>query len=278
MSRRQNILAVIAFFMAVIGIFIITPSGRQKLQNGFLGIISPFLRKGSEWDRVRKEYSIGTKRLAELEVENASLKTEASRLRAENQALRGIEGENLRLKAALGYQNESPFTLVTARVIGRPVTNWWNTLEVDKGSADGLTADMCVLTPEGLVGKVIRAADHVSTVLLITDESCKVAASVEGGKEQGIIRVEVRGERATNSLQPRMTLNFVSKFAALQPGQKVSTSGAGQVYPPGVTIGKIVDFKSRELDGQGIVEPTVDFVTLSDVFVVTGMKGAQVSK
>jgi len=70
-----------------------------------------------------------------------------------------------------------------------------------------------------------------------------------------------------------MTLNFLSRLAPLRAGQKVFTSGAGSIYPPGILIGQIVEFKSRELDGQAAIEPSVDIAALSDVFVITGMKG-----
>lgn len=272
MKRRANIIAVSCFLAAVLLIFLINPGSRQRLQSGFLSLISPFLRKGSELDTGLKNYKSGARKLGELEAENSKFKTEAEQLRAENQALRGVESENIRLKKSLGYQAQSSFTLISAHVIGRPITNWWNTIEVDKGTADGLLSDMPVLTADGLVGKVIQIAEHAATVLLITDENCKVAATVEGTKEQGIVRVEVRGERTATNLQPRMTLNFVSKYASLQPGQKVFTSGAGNVYPAGVLIGHVVEFKSRELDGQAVIEPAVDLVALTDVFIKTGIK------
>ena len=272
MKRRANIIAVSCFLAAVLLIFLINPRSRMRLQSGFLSLISPFLRKGSELDTGWKNYQSGTRKLGDLEAENAKFKTEAAQLRAENQALRAVEAENIQLKKSLGYQAQSSFTLISARVIGRPIANWWNRIEVDKGSAEGLQQEMPVLTADGLVGKVIQVAEHTATVLLITDENCKVAATVEGTKEQGIVRVEVRGERTASNLQPRMTLNFVSKYASLQPGQKVVTSGAGNVYPAGVPIGQVVEFKSRELDGQAVVEPAVDIVALTDVFIKTGMK------
>ena len=272
MKRRANIIAVSCFLAAVLLIVLINPRSRMRLQSGFLSLISPFLRKGAELDSGIKTYNNGTRKISDLESENTKYKTELAQLRAENQALRGVESENHQLKKSLGYQAQSAFTLIPARVIGRPITNWWNTIEVDKGTADGLGVDMPVLTADGLVGKVIQAAEHATTVLLITDENCKVAATIEGTKEQGIVRVEVRGERTATNLQPRMTLNFVSKYASLQPGQKVFTSGAGNVYPAGVLIGHVLEFKSRELDGQAVIEPAVDLVALTDVFIKTGMK------
>ena len=273
MKRRSNIIAVAVFLAAAASIFVLSPRNRQRLQSGFLGIVAPFLKKGSEVDSRWKTYKAGLKKLDELEADNQRLKVENDQLRASDQALRGVESENIRLKAALGYQGQAVFTLVPAQVIGRSPSNWWSTVVIDKGTADLVQKEMPVVTSDGLVGKVVNTDDHSAIVLLVSDENCKVAASVEATKEQGIIRVEVRGQRTSNSIQPTMTLNFLSRFAPLQAGQKVLTSGAGSVYPPGILIGQIVEFKSRELDGQAVIEPSVDIAALADVFVITGVKG-----
>ena len=272
-SRRANLIAIGIFLAALAGVFILSPRNRQRMQSAFLGIVSPFLKKGSEVDSRWKGYRAGLKKLDELEAESQRLKVDNDQLRATNQALRGVESENIRLKSALGYQGNSPFTLISARVIGRSPSNWWSTVVIDKGSLDLVQEDMAVVTPDGLVGKVVNLSEHSANVLLISDENCKVAGSVESSKEQGIVRVEVRGQRTSNSIQPTMTLNFLSRFAPLRTGQKVLTSGTGGIYPPGVLIGQIVEFKSRELDGQAVIEPSVDIAALSDVFVITGMKG-----
>ena len=274
MNRRANLIAIGVFLVALIGVFVLSPHNRQRMQSAFLGIISPFLKKGSEVDERYKKYSIGLKKLDELEAENQRLRVSNDELRATNLALRGVEAENIRMKSALGYQDTSPFALVPARVIGRSPSNWWSTVVIDKGTLDRVEAGLAVVTPDGLVGKVMTRSDHSSTVLLISDENCKVAGSVESTKEQGIVRVEVRGQRTSNSIQPTMTLNFLSRFAPLRAEQRILTSGAGSIYPPGILIGKIVEFKSRELDGQAVIEPSVDIAGLSDVFVITGMKGA----
>jgi rod shape-determining protein MreC len=274
MNRRANLIAIGVFIAVVAGIVMLSPRSRQRLQSGFLGIVSPFLRRGSEVDSRWKNYKAGLKKLDELEADNQRLKVENDELRATNQALRGVESENIRLNAALGYTGHSVFALVPARVIGRSPSNWWSTVVIDKGSADLIQREMPVVTPDGLVGKVVTVDDDSSIVLLVSDENCKVAGSVEGTKEQGIVRVEVRGKRTSNNIQPLMTLNFLSRFAPLHAGQKVFTSGAGSVYPPGILIGQIIEFKSRELDGQAVIEPSVDIAALADVFVITGMKGS----
>jgi rod shape-determining protein MreC len=127
---------------------------------------------------------------------------------------------------------------------------------------------MPVLTEDGLVGKTTTVSKNVSTVLLIADETCKVAATVEGTREQGISR----GERTSTTAAPELSLTFLSKTADLKPGQKVYSSGVGGVYPSGVAIGTVKDFKVRELDGKATLIPAVDLTTLQDVFIVVGKK------
>ena len=69
-----------------------------------------------------------------------------------------------------------------------------------------------------------------------------------------------------------LTLNFLTKQANLQPGQKAVTSGVGGVFPRGLLIGSVKTFKVRELDGQAQLTPAVDLSQLEDVFVVTGRR------
>lgn len=275
MKRRTNALVVVAFLIAVLMVLLISPRNRERVQSGFLTAISPFLKKGSEWDSSFREYRGRVKKLHELEADNARLRTELDDLRSQNAALRGFENLYHESQKAVGFKQQAPFSLVPARVIGRPIGNWWHSIQVDKGSADGVEPGMAVLTPDGLVGKTVMVAEHIATVLLITDENCKVAATVAGSKDpgrQGIVHVEVRGERSASNLQPRMVLNFVSKFASLQPGEEIETSGAGQVYPPGIKIGRVLEFKPRELHGEALLEPTANLATVSDVFIVSGIK------
>ena len=127
---------------------------------------------------------------------------------------------------------------------------------------------MPVVTDDGLVGKTTTVSNNISIVLLITDENCKVAASVEGSREQGI----VSGERVAAGITPLLNLNFLSKQADLKPGQKTFTSGVGGVFPSGIPIGAVKTFKMRELDGQAQLTSAVDMTHLEDVFVVTGRK------
>ena len=90
------------------------------------------------------------------------------------------------------------------------------------------------------------------------------AASVENSREQGILR----GDRASSGSAPLVSLFFLSKQAGLKVGQKVLTSGVGGVYPSGILIGVVQDFRVRELDGAATLVPAVDLTGLQDLFIV----------
>ncbi|XHR27040.1 MAG: rod shape-determining protein MreC [Chthoniobacteraceae bacterium] len=266
--RRFSIFALILFVLAVGALFALGPSGTQRAQTSFLGVISPFLKTGSNLDRKISAVRQGLKSLQELETENQQLAVSNKELKAVNQTLRDLEAENNRLRMALQYRERAVFQLVPARVIARDASSWWNTIKIDRGTADGLESDMPVLTESGLVGKTTSVAEHAATVLLISDENCRVASSIEGTREQGIIS----GERGSGTSQPVLCMRFLSKTANLKPDQKVYSSGVGGVYPAGIFIGAIKEFRVRELDGFATLQPAVDLTTLEDVFVVLGKK------
>jgi len=267
--NRRNIIISVSVFVLLTGVVLTRgPHGMRRLQSGFLGMISPFLKSGSSLEKKYREFREGLKKLDQLEQENGDLKVRNKELSTTNQVLRGFEAENKQLRKALQYRESTIFTLTPARIIARDASTWYNKIVIDRGFADGLDpkGDQPVLTEAGLVGKTTVVDDHTATVVLIADETCKVAANVEGTREQGI----VKGERASNQAVPGIGLNFLSKQAGLKPGQNVLTSGAGGVFPSGVLIGTVKEFKARELDGHASIIPAVDFTTLEDVFVIVG--------
>ena len=262
----MHIVAVAAFVILVTVTFIVLGRGHttQRLQSGFLGMISPFLRQGSSLDRKYTEMREGLKSLKKLEEENKRLTVENKELSATNQTLRDMEAENNKLRNALGYRERSVFTLMPARIIARDLSTYYQTVKIDRGTADDVKLDMPVLTEEGLVGKTTVVAEHAATVILIADENCRVATTIEGSNEKGI----VRGERIADHGVPTIGLIFLTKQANLQPGQNIYTSGVGGVFPSGVLVGKVKEFKVRELDGYATVVPAVDLTSIDDVFVV----------
>jgi len=265
---RTNIIALL-IFGAILGYFLsFGPNTTQKFKAGVYQLLAPFLTSGSGLKKQITSVRTGLKSLDQLEHENAALQVENRELRATNQSLRDVEHEVNRLRHALNYRERSVFKLIAAEMVARDSSTWWRTVTINRGRRDGIETDMPVVTDEGLIGKTTSVSDVISVVLLVSDENCRVAASVEGSREQGI----VSGERVTTGLTPRLDLNFLSKQADLKPGQKVYTSGVGGVFPSGLLIGVVKSYRVRELDGQAQVTPAVDLSHLEDVFVVTGRK------
>jgi rod shape-determining protein MreC len=265
---RTNIIALL-IFGAILGYFLsFGPNTTQKFKAGVYQLLAPFLTSGSGLKRQITSVRSGLKSLDQLEHENSALQVENRELRATNQSLRDVEHEVNRLRHALNYRERSVFKLIAAEMVARDSSTWWRTVTINRGRRDGIETDMPVVTDEGLIGKTTSVSDVISVVLLVSDENCRVAASVEGSREQGI----VSGERVTTGLTPRLDLNFLSKQADLKPGQKVYTSGVGGVFPSGLLIGVVKSYRVRELDGQAQLTPAVDLSHLEDVFVVTGRR------
>ena len=265
---RTNII-VLLIFGAILGYFLsFGPNTTQKFKAGVYQLLAPFLTSGSGLKKQITSVRTGLKSLDQLEHENAALQVENRELRATNQSLRDVEHEVNRLRHALNYRERSVFKLIAAEMVARDSSTWWRTVTINRGRKDGIETDMPVVTDEGLIGKTTSVSDVISVVLLVSDENCRVAASVEGSREQGI----VSGQRVTTGLTPLMDLNFLSKQADLKPGQKVYTSGVGGVFPSGLLIGVVKSYRVRELDGQAQLTPAVDLSHLEDVFVVTGRR------
>jgi len=267
MGRLNIILVVVVLVVAVLLSTWGSPT-LQRMQSSFLDLVSPFVKTGSAVQKQIGAVGQGLKSLDQLEAENTQLQTDNKALRATNQVLRDIEKENNQLRSALNYRSRSVFKLVPARVISHDASTWWNTIMINRGMNDGITSDQCVLTDTGLVGKTTTVGRDTSIVLLITDESCKVASAIEGSNEKGILS----GQRVSEGAG-EMQLNFLTKMANLQPDQKVYTAGvSGGVFPSGILIGKVKSFHTRALDGQALVDPVVDLSTVEDVFVVVGAR------
>jgi len=210
------------------------------------------------------------KTLDELEVENSQLLSENNQLRTANSLLRELQAENNRLRLSLDFRERSSFKLLPAQIVSRDASTWWNTVRINRGFEDGIEADQPVLTDAGLVGKITTVSKNESIVVLITDETCRIGAKIEGTREQGIISgLRVQENDANGMLQ----MNFLSKNADIKPGHEVFTVGVAHgSFPPGVLIGKVKEFIRRPLDGQAIVEPAVHLASTEDVFVLVGKK------
>jgi rod shape-determining protein MreC len=268
MNKLHLVLLALAVLVGI-AFLAFSPERMRAWQGGFLDVSTPALKASSALSTSLSKINKGLKTLDELEAENAVLLAQNNELRATNQLLGELDAENRRLRSALAYSERSAFRLLPAGIISRDASSWWNTIKINRGFAAGVDSSQPVLTAEGLVGRTTTVAKDVSIVMLLTDEACQVAARVEGTSEQGILS----GRRVAGNATPELVLNFLSRDANLQPGMKIFTAGvSGAVFPAGILLGVVKEFRTRELDGQATVAPAADFSNLEDVFVVLDTK------
>ncbi|MEO0414972.1 MAG: rod shape-determining protein MreC, partial [Verrucomicrobiota bacterium] len=103
-----------------------------------------------------------------------------------------------------------------------------------------------------------------AVVLLLTDEMCQVTAKVSGTEEQGILS----GRRGVLKTAPILNLRYLSKEIQINTADKVLSSGEGELFPPGLLLGEVIDFKVGKIDGEARIQPLVNFDTLKDVFIL----------
>lgn len=264
--RYLQIAALVLLIVSAIILGTLGAGMLGHLQSEFLSLVTPLTRSGNAVKSSIGSLGKDLMTLDQLQEEYDRLLAENKQLRTENNGLRDLQQDNDHLRHVLGYRERSAFRLIPAIVLSHDAEAWWSTIKINRGSKDGVVSDMPVITDRGLVGKTTSVSKEMSEVVLITDENCKVAANVEGTKEQGICS----GSRAPNG---ELQLAFLSKLADLQPGQKVYTAGvSGGVFPSGISLGTVKNFHARELDGEAILEPVADLGNLDDVFIVTGAK------
>jgi rod shape-determining protein MreC len=104
----------------------------------------------------------------------------------------------------------------------------------------------------------------MAKVILLTDELCRVSARIEGTLEQGILS----GERAALDIKPDLRLRFLSLNAVINAGASVYSTGEGGVFPKDLLLGRVKRFENKEITGEAIIEPAVDFSTIEHVFVI----------
>lgn len=205
----------------------------------------------------------------ELDRENRELRAENDILRQQARALGETGRENLRLSDLVELKRHTNFRTLGARVIGRDTANWWKTIQIDRGSEDGLRENMPVLNADGLIGKTITVTRGESRVLLLLDHGCKVSAFIQDSREPGV----VAGMADSFAREPLCRMTFVDRRAKIQQGEAIITSGLGGIFPKGILIGTVIKAQLNTESGMYqdlLVKPAADFRRLEELIVILG--------
>ena len=193
--------------------------------------------------------------------ENAMLRDEALRASEENAALRDATLENARLRAMLRLRDPSPWPLVAAEVIGYPGPTVGGRVLIDAGESSGVGENMAVLTPDGLVGKVVEAGRNSALVQTLVGDAYGVSVMIERTRVVGILRWTGPG---------KWTIHGLSTGDDVRVGDLVLTTGAGAVFPKNIRVGVVssVEPPSDPRVGWCRVKPFVRFSAIEEVVVI----------
>lgn len=209
-----------------------------------------------------KGYANENERLSE---ENTELKEKVRQLE-----IAGIENENLRDMLNLTKKYDAS-NAVVAEIISVDTT-WFEVITVNKGKNDGIKANMTVLTPSGLVGKVTKVFDFSSQVTTILDSSNAVSASLT---KTGDLVTTIGDMGLAN--EKILKLKYVPSDITLLEGDVIETSGMGGIYPKGIYIGTIKKVEEDEESKKryALVEPGVEFSKMREVLIIENMEGKE---
>ena len=286
---RVNIIALAVLVAIVVWMLTWGDEAIQGWHRTALSAASPLIKTRHNVGQQAQKFSQAKTPRKELEDQIRTLTEEVRQLRIENDRVERLFQENARLRQMLTLKKIPSFELVAAEVIRRDTATWYHTIVINKGTDHGLKENDAVVIDPGmsLVGKISLAAEKTATVLLLTDEACKVTARVMGTDHSGIIQGQgnrsagdgkavmmgqgtVVGERGGINNQPTLRLRYLDKTSPIAANMDVISSGQGRVFPSNLKLGRIKSVHPGEITTEAEVVPSVDFSNLDFVFVIVG--------
>ena len=199
--------------------------------------------------------------------ENQVLHRQIEQMRIEQARLAEDANQARRLQVLFDFREKFISRTVAAQVIGSSGSEQSRVIYLDKGTRDGLRADMPVITSDGVVGKVIRIYPSSAQVLEITDQFSGVGAVLEKTRVQGIVKGTSSGE---------IMLSYVTSDEKIEPGEQVLTSGGDRIFPKGLPVGRVVQVSpGSELFYNIRLKPAAKLNRLEEVLVITEVRGTE---
>lgn len=201
--------------------------------------------------------------------ENERLVSEINELKKQNRDITNYREENERLLEMLNLKESlTGYSTAAASVIAYSANNWYDTLQINKGTLAGVNVGNAVITPDGVVGKIVEAGPTWSIVSTILNPDNAMGVRIS---RTGDVAVVEGDSELYSSNYCKMT--FIDKGSSLIIGDLLETSGSGGVYPAGLSVGAIREINSDATGNlnYATVEPLVNFDKLYEVLVITGI-------
>ncbi|MGZ8433201.1 MAG: rod shape-determining protein MreC [Candidatus Binatia bacterium] len=265
---RRNQIFFCSCFCLLLSLYILTASARGQIKNEPIGallmwILRPLQIAGQGTANWIKGFRDNYDTLAGFRSENERLRKRLQTLEIERQRLLEAEATNRRLQQLLDFRSELPAGAITASIIAASATSWFQSCVLNKGSADGVRKGMAVVTPLGVIGKVVSVTGRTAKVLLLTDPNSGIDVLVQRTRSRGIV---------SGSLESGTVLKYVKRSEDVQEGDRLVTSGLDNVFPKGMLAGTVIKVRkqSRGLFQTVEVLPAVQASLVEEVLVVSG--------
>ncbi|HZC65441.1 MAG TPA: rod shape-determining protein MreC [Candidatus Dormibacteraeota bacterium] len=235
-----------------------------------VGAVSPFERVGSYgfgWIRDAWHHYFA---LQNTTKDNEQLRHENDALKLQVAQLQGKAAESDRLATLLNFrQSHADVPMIGARVIGGGPGSASQTIELDRGERDGIRRNMGVITPDGVVGKVIETYPNASQVLLLTDKEGGVGAMLEESRIQSPVG---------GTGEPLLAMKYVPNDDSVNLGERVFTSGMDHIFPRDLPVGTISEIKPGNPFKQIRVKPAANLERLEEVLVLLTLRPLEMKK
>jgi rod shape-determining protein MreC len=233
-----------------------------------VGAASPFERVGSYgfgWVRDTWRHYFA---LQNTTKENEQIRHENDALKLQITQLQGKAAEADRLAALLNFrQSHAGVPMIAARVIGASAGAASQTIQLDRGERDGIRKNMGVITPDGVVGKVVESYPNAAQVLLLTDKESGVGAMLADSRTQS--PVGGQGE-------PLLVMKYVPNDDTVNLGERVITSGMDRIFPRDLPVGTVAEIKSGNPFKQIRIKPAANLERLEEVLVLLSLRPLEI--
>lgn len=266
-GTRRVTLVLLALLLSAL---LVLPTQSQRLLQHIGVPLAPIVTLPIEalaaLDRSLQDMWEGYVALHEVHEDNLRLRREVELLRDQNSRLREAASASQRLTALLAFKERTASQTIAAQVIGRDSTNWYRAMMVNRGEGDGIRVEMGVMTPAGVVGRVVKTTASASMVLLVTDPNNAITGLIQRTRDEGIV------EGTTQGLA---RMKYLPLLSTVRAGDRVVTSGLTGGFPRGLPIGVItsIDKMEGDLFQSAEIVPDADLTRLEEVLIITAPRG-----
>jgi rod shape-determining protein MreC len=254
---------LLALIAAVLLLLLLSPKAKNGIEQGSTPFLATALALPARAAGVLRESWNSLGRLRTADQENQRLKKELALAVLE----RGQLEERLRRQAASRGEAWVAGRLyrpvVEAHLLARDPSTWFNSITLDKGSADGVRVGAGVITPEGVAGKVVSVTGSTSKMVFVLDPSCRLAVRVARSKVAATL---------AGSGRRSCVLQYLSGQDDVVLGDLIETASEGSIFPAGVPVGQVVRVEKRDagLNLFAEVKPLLKPSQVQTLFVVGG--------